>query len=210
MLISDGYRWLNEKLHMEDPHYGISGKKFTQYVENLTKVYKTEDILDYGCGKGTLAESLKFPIRQYDPAIPRYSFRPEPADLVICTDVMEHIEPECLTEVLDDLKRLTKKAALITIATRPAVKHLSDGRNAHLIQRGLDFWLPLMWERFHIREMTYLGRKEIVLVLEKLDEAQTSISGNVPAERAKETTEGGVSQVRENGGRGRSHAQQAL
>ena len=67
-----------------------------------------------------------------------------------CTDVLEHIEPECLEHVLDDLQRLTRKVAFLNIATRPAKKILADGRNAHLIQQQLPFWLPLFWQRFTI------------------------------------------------------------
>ena len=48
-------------------------------------------------------------------------------------ELMEHIEPECLEEVLDNLQWLSLKAVFLVIATRPAKKMLADGRNAHLI-----------------------------------------------------------------------------
>lgn len=45
------------------------------------------------------------------------------------TGVLEHIEPECLEQVLDHLQRLTRKIALLNIVTRPANKVLADGHN---------------------------------------------------------------------------------
>jgi len=35
----------------------------------------------------------------------------------------------------------------------PAGKVLSDGRNAHLIQKPLSWWLPKLCERFEILEL---------------------------------------------------------
>lgn len=50
--------------------------------------------------------------------------------------------------MLDDLQRLTRKVDFFNVAMRPAKKFLADGRNAHLIQQPLSYWLPLFWERF--------------------------------------------------------------
>ncbi len=87
----------------------------------------------------------------YDPAIEGLDDEPEPADLVVCGDVLEHIEPECLDAVLDDLKRCTVKAIFLTVATRPAKKTLSDGRNAHLIQQPAEWWLPKIMQRWELQ-----------------------------------------------------------
>ena len=64
--------------------------------------------------------------------------------------MLEHIEPELLDNVLDDLKRVTKRAALFTVHVKPAVKVLPDGRNAHLIQQPPSWWLPKFLERFDL------------------------------------------------------------
>ena len=39
---------------------------------------------------------------------------------------------------------------LFVIATGPAKKILDDGRNAHLIQEGPDWWLPKLMQRFEL------------------------------------------------------------
>jgi hypothetical protein len=65
-------------------------------------------------------------------------------------DVLEHIEPDCLDDVLDDLKRVTKGIGFFTVACGPAAKVLPDGRNAHLIQEPPEWWLPKLLERFDL------------------------------------------------------------
>ena len=70
----------------------------------------------------------------FDPAFPEYG-DPQPADLVCCIDVLEHIEPEFLDSVIAELARITIKLGFFTIATGPATKTRADGGNAHLIQQ---------------------------------------------------------------------------
>lgn len=157
MLITESYRELNKRLHETNPAFGISGQKYVEEVKNLSEYIKADSILDYGCGKGTLKNSLSVSgiVKEYDPAIPGKDFPPEPADLVVCTDVLEHIEPECLDDVLADISRLTKKAAYLVVATFPAKKSLPDGRNAHLIQRNRSFWDEKV--KKHFRELSALS-----------------------------------------------------
>ena len=149
-MISNSYRELNAELHKTNEHYGTSGQKYAQQIYALSLSMQTEDILDYGCGKSTLAANLPFKIKQYDPAIKKYSALPKPADVVVCTDVLEHIEPEMLGDVLDHLKSLVKRKGFFIIATRPAKKTLSDGRNAHLIIEDAKWWLNALWDRFKV------------------------------------------------------------
>ena len=163
--ISDEYRGLNQQLHADKKEYGTSGSKWALQIMEMCKTLETRDVLDYGCGKSTLANNLPFSIRQYDPAIPKYSERPSPADLVVCTDVLEHIEPEFLDAVFDDLQRLTRKMGYFVIATGPANKTLADGRNAHLIQEGPRWWLPKIMQRFELKQ--FVAQKKCFMVLVK-------------------------------------------
>jgi hypothetical protein len=41
--------------------------------------------------------------------------------------------------------------AFITIHTGPAMKTLPDGRNAHLTQQPMEWWLPKLWSRWDIQ-----------------------------------------------------------
>lgn len=162
MLISEDYKAQNKKLH-EIPAYGTSSAKWVGEVRGIAQTYAVQTILDYGCGKGLLKQALGFEIAEYDPAIEGKDKQPQPAEMVVCTDVLEHIEPECLDAVLDDLQRLTKRVAFLTIATRPAKKILADGRNAHLIQESHKWWLPKLMERFTVRQFLNRGGDFIVV-----------------------------------------------
>lgn len=149
-MITDEYRELNAELHRDRQDYGKLGTRWAVPVFQMCAVEETTDVLDYGCGKGELNLNLPFQIHQYDPAIEKWSDPPEPADVVVCTDVMEHVEPEFTDAVLDDLKRLTKKKMILNIALTPAVKTLSDGRNAHLVVQPAEWWKEKVEKRFDI------------------------------------------------------------
>jgi FkbM family methyltransferase len=166
-LFSDDYLNLNKQLHSINSSYGSSGHKRLTDVLKLSKKYNTTDILDYGCGKGTLANSMPFPIKEYDPAISGKDITPFPADIVICTDVLEHIEPEYLDNVLGDLQRLIKKIGFFVIHTGAAIKQLPDGRNTHLIQQSRSWWWKRINQFFEIDEMEEHGQELFVYVTQK-------------------------------------------
>ena len=148
MLITEEYRELNRQLHECRPDYGIWGHKWNTIVTEIARDCHG-NILDYGAGKGTLNVPGRTMIR-YDPAVPEWSASPEPAALVVCTDVLEHIEPECIEAVLDDLHRVTLDRLFFVIAKGTAKKDLPDGRNAHLIQQPWTWWKPLIEARFKL------------------------------------------------------------
>lgn len=151
MKITEEYIDLNAQLHEKFPTYGTSGKNWASAVGFLHKSFGFNVVLDYGCGKQTLAASLPdLKIVGYDPAIPIVSTRPVPADLVVCGDVLEHIEPELLDEVIDDLNKLSKKMTFVVLSTREAKKTLSDGRNAHLIVKSPIWWINKFENYFDI------------------------------------------------------------
>ena len=163
MLISPEYREQQEKLH-ENPNYGVASMQYADTVINLINTLGVTEVLDYGAGKGRLGmtiteneEKLMGPLQlyQYDPGVEEIAEAPDPAQMVVCIDVLEHIEPELLDNVLDDLKRVTDKVGFFTIHTGPAVKVLPDGRNAHLIQEDYTWWLPKLWERFRIHSFSH-------------------------------------------------------
>jgi hypothetical protein len=155
ILISEDYRKMQQQLH-ENPKYGIASVQYAPVVAQVLDGVGAQEMLDYGAGKGrlgiTLKEILKRPlsIRHYDPAVPAWWARPEPCDFVACIDVLEHIEPHLLDNVLDDLKRVTSRVGVFTVHTGAAVKVLPDGRNAHLIQQPAAWWLPKFFARFEL------------------------------------------------------------
>jgi uncharacterized Rossmann fold enzyme len=148
--ISQQYVELNRKLHEADYNYGGHGDRYAQIIQKLADSKGIKSILDYGCGKGALGAALDFPIWEYDPCVPGKEAAPCPADLVVCTDVLEHIEPENLAAVLEDLKRVVKLSGFFAIHTGTSEKTLADGRNTHLIQQGMDEWRAELSKYFDI------------------------------------------------------------
>lgn len=140
VLISEEFRQLNWQLHQDKPTFGMGGSRHRDTVLKLMKDMGTNSVLDYGCGKGMLAKALDVPIWEYDPAIPEKSASPKPADIVVCTDVLEHIEVDKLNFVLDDLRRCVKKVGYFVISTRKAVKTYANGANTHNIVQGKEWW----------------------------------------------------------------------
>jgi len=154
-LITEEYREMQRKLH-ENPDYGVASVHYAPLVAQVLQAAGANEMLDYGAGKGRLGQTLRqnhveegtLNIHHYEPAVPEWSRPPEPCRFVACIDVLEHIEPHLLDNVLDDLKRVTLGVGVFTVHTEAAVKTLPDGRNAHLIQRPPEWWLPKFMERF--------------------------------------------------------------
>ncbi len=153
-VITQEYREQNRELHVRDSGYGVGNatKYWYALVESMIKSYKPVSVLDYGCGKGRFGATYPhLMVENYDPAIPGIDGPPEPADMVVCMDVLEHVEPECLEALLNDLKRCVLKWGFFTVGTGPAGKFLSDGRNAHLTIAGPEYWLPKIMQRFDLQ-----------------------------------------------------------
>lgn len=154
-LISEDYRKLQQQLH-QNPDYGVASVHYAPLVAEVLDAVGANELLDYGAGKGRLGMTLKHHIQRpltihhYDPAIPEWSSPARPCGFVACIDVLEHIEPDLLDNVLDDLARVTAGVGVFTVHTGPAVKFLPDGRNAHLIQKPPSWWLPKFMDRFEL------------------------------------------------------------
>lgn len=154
MVISQKYRAEQQRLHF-NPRYGVASTAFAPLVQSMIRVGECRSLSDYGAGKCNLKVRLGLggdsgvAYYPYDPAFPDYG-PPKPADLVTCIDVLEHIEPEYLDTVLDEIASVTDKLALLTVHTGPAKKTLSDGRNAHLIQEPPDWWAERLSSHFDL------------------------------------------------------------
>lgn len=145
-----------QKLLHENPAYGIASLHFAPLVEKLLRQTGFRSLLDYGAGKQRLKMALddvllemKCAYRACDPAFPEYG-TPVASDLVCCIDVLEHVEEDHLAGILSDLRTCTLGYAFLTIHMGPAGKTLSDGRNAHLIQRPQSWWLPKISQHFDV------------------------------------------------------------
>lgn len=150
--ISPEYCESQKELHRRPKGYGGRGDKWAHAVYGLHLQYGCRTILDYGCGRGKLAKALKVKLAidaevfEYDPAVEGKDWlaKGKTFDLVVCTDVLEHIEPERLGVVIEHLFSLANKAVFLVIATRPSNKFFEAGpfkdRNVHLIIEPDSWW----------------------------------------------------------------------
>ncbi len=160
-MISEEYRAQQKKLH-EDPFYGVASQVYAPFVAKVINTFGVREVLDYGAGKQRLYEVLRgfggirhrWDYIPYEPSDDSCCKPPKPAEMVTCIDVLEHIEPDHLDAVLDDLQRVTKRLLYATVHCKPAIKVLPDGRNAHLTQQPLRWWLPKLMQRFDLQTVT--------------------------------------------------------
>jgi hypothetical protein len=172
--ISTEYLDEQKLLHL-NPNYGVASLSFAPIVADLVRQTEIRSISDYGAGKKNLLVGLKrsgidaIDYYPYDPAFDEYG-EPRSADLVCCIDVLEHIEPDKLENVLTELARITINLGFFSIHMGPAAKVLSDGRNAHLIQQPSSWWLPKLvkyFEILHLQSHQMMGNGIWVVVKPK-------------------------------------------
>jgi hypothetical protein len=172
--ISTEYLDEQKLLHL-NPNYGVASLSFAPIVADLIRQTEVRSISDYGAGKKNLLVGLKksgidaIDYYPYDPAFDEYG-EPRSADLVCCIDVLEHIEPDKLENVLTELARITINLGFFSIHMGPAAKVLSDGRNAHLIQQPSSWWLPKLvkyFEILHLQSHQMMGNGIWVVVKPK-------------------------------------------
>lgn len=154
-LITRPYLEEQRRLHADPRGYGGRGRKWAPHVIAMAEACGGASVLDYGCGQGSLARALVdqpsvLRIAEYDPAIPGKSGRPSFADVVVCSDVMEHVEAEYVDAVIEHLATLTRRRLLLVISLVPTAKTLSTGEQAHITLHDVAFWRAAFARRFEI------------------------------------------------------------
>lgn len=174
--ITEEYKELLRWEHENTP--GKWGHTAKMYVSTIVKFAEGRtQWLDYGAGHGGLGKAVRevhgddaFDISEYEPSRPDATM-PEPSEYVVCIDVLEHIEPDLLENVLDDLKRVTVDRGYFTISCRKASKILKDGRNAHLIVEEPEWWVPKLHERFNVLDIKWEPQdRNLRVLLERKDD----------------------------------------
>ena len=116
---------------------------------------KPKNILDYGCGNGILLKLLKhkYPkinIDGYDPAIKEFSvISNNHYDMIINTDVLEHIPKNDICDVLNHIKSLSNNV-FFCLHHGKAWTILPNGENAHITIEPKEWYHNLMRNYFDI------------------------------------------------------------
>jgi len=143
-------------LHQLKGDYG-SGSDSFKYLEELLELINSNDIkhvLDFGCGKGFLIDKIKqsgVKCSGYDPAIEEFKEFPEDiedVDLVVSTDVFEHLNEDCMHEDFNLIKKANPKFLYFNVATQSAINKLPNGMNCHTIVKNHSWWEDKIKESF--------------------------------------------------------------
>ncbi len=155
-------------LHKEEDKFrGISLVPFAYDIYNILLHNNCKSILDYGCGKAIpykenhrdVDPKKKIPnfdkplhkwwgvdeLFLYDPAYPEHDKLPtKKYDMVICTDVLEHIPEEDLDWVILEICSLSNSTVFINVSCEPALKTFTTGKykgeNVHVSLFDHEWW----------------------------------------------------------------------
>lgn len=143
--LPDYHKTLEQYQKLHAPAYGTSAYLHFEQIAREVLSFNPKSILDFGCGRSDLVAHFwndgNRRIEKYDPAIPQFKRLPGGRfDLVLCTDVMEHIPMASVDDVFEQIKDKSQ-SAIFTISTIPARAKLPDGRNAHVTLLTPDEWM---------------------------------------------------------------------
>jgi len=144
MSLYDIYLEQAKLYHQEDKIW--QGTSIINYIPKINQIIKDKDIktiLDYGCGKAK-HHPKEWNAIKYDPAIQDYQNKPQDKyDLVISTDVLEHIPVENLKQTIDEIFGYSNKWVFVSVCCRKAEAILPNGYNAHATIESAKWWRDL-------------------------------------------------------------------
>ena len=153
--------------HESDPMFskGSSLFKHVPYLARVVKDHRVKTLLDYGCGKAffwkwsysnAILDTETLHKTMYDPAVKGRDILPKGRyDLVVCTDVLEHLHPADTNEVVKRLIRYTRRHLFCCIALTEAKKTFPDGTNLHTNIHTQEWWEELFEKEVNDYESKY-------------------------------------------------------
>jgi hypothetical protein len=130
-----------KKLHeIQSKWRGTTVRQYIPEINKLRKEYNLVTMLDYGCGKAQFHDASWNAVK-YDPAILEFSTRPTGRfDLVISTDVLEHIPEEHIENTIADIFNYSDRWVFVSVCCREAREILPNGMNAHATVKSESWW----------------------------------------------------------------------
>ena len=148
------------QLHMEKK-YGVTSPQYIKEIQKVVDKYSVDSVLDYGCGQSHLIDELEnIPNRyRYDPAIIGIDvLSTDVVDLVICTDVMEHIPKEEVDKTLHQIREVGRRG-YFQIALFQHGGRFDDGEPLHCTVESRDWWREQLKTHFPVVEDLPVFRK---------------------------------------------------
>jgi hypothetical protein len=153
-----------KELHENSTGYDTGGNYFAPTILELADRHGCKSILDFGCGKGGLMRRLTrdrsdLTVWGYDPFSPNEQITEMPTrdfDMVVSTDMLEHVEEDDVPCVLGQMALMRSKVMLLVVSNRWAHQFLPDGNNAHATVKPLEWWQVKIAECTKAREVNVL------------------------------------------------------
>lgn len=143
----------------------LAGESIVVVIKKVFEQVNTRNvvtILDYGCANAiewhqpvkflngrslpeVIGEKLQGFYR-YDPCHPLYSRRPSGKfDIVICSEVLEHVPEEELPSLLEDIGKCLepKGIAIFSVCLTKSSCSFLDGTNFHVTVKPKEWWIDL-------------------------------------------------------------------
>lgn len=131
--------------------HGLSVIQHSNSINAVARKCRAKTLLDYGCGRG---DAYKKPYKihrtwgftaanifLYDPAFAGRAALPTRLfDLVVCSDVLEHIPEQAVPVFIQRLFGYAKKHVWASVCCRSAKKFFKDGRNLHVTVQPFEWW----------------------------------------------------------------------
>lgn len=169
MQIKENYINQYKQLHHDKPDFGASSSEFLDEISLIIEYLQPRTVLDYGCGKSTLIEVLatRFPeiiFYGYDPAIIGKETLPvKNCDLIINTDVLEHIPEQILPEIISEISSISQNV-YFNLHHALAFAILPNGENAHCTVKPPRWYKYLLQPYFKNEILMLPGRHAVVSV----------------------------------------------
>ena len=158
-LATDIYKNQLYEQHIENKNWG-QGSSLTKlkYFKEFLEENQCKTIIDYGCGKsnfkGFIEKDYDYKVTEYDIGIAGKDTLDEAADFIVCVDLLEHVEPDCLDNVLRHIQKYTLKGMFFSICKVKSHSSLKDGTNMHRIINDEDWWYSKVLQYFKLEKET--------------------------------------------------------
>lgn len=136
-----------------DNFHGCSILQHADSIGKMVRLLRVKTYLDFGCGR---ADAYRSPhklwhhlgldrknVTLYDPAFGRDDTLPPAGrkfDLVVCSDVLEHLPEEEVDAFIDRLFGYARHGVWSSVCCRKAKKFFPDGTNLHVTVKSFGWW----------------------------------------------------------------------
>ena len=171
--------WTHDAYRKDAP-----GESFVYRAVKALHMYEGDTVIDYGCGTGRGAKRFQdfgmqvtgvdFAPNALETEIPfiescLWDLPDIESDFAYCTDVMEHIPPEKVPDVIEGIAKRTSRGAFFNIATREDNLGRLIGRKLHMTVMTAEAWRQVL-ARYWDVEMTETEGEATFVCTEPLQE----------------------------------------